>query len=300
MNYLLWLQRIREALGPVFENLLNGISYLSTAAIFVLLVIYWCFHKKTGEFALLCYGIGQTLNQTLKAILCVQRPWILNELIKPSEKAIKSATGYSFPSGHSESSFAAYGALVLKKFGKTPMTIGLVILICLIGLSRNFLGVHTLQDVLAGFGVGLISILIVYALERNYGKYNDKMISFIGLAAVSFMSIYVLLKGYSGSEEQALLMKIDAMKAYGFMAGCIISFFLEKNYVNFDTEEMTKKKCVIRLCTGLLMVLPVYLFSVDVLRLFANEMAAQWLRTFITAVVAIGLVPLVFKRLEKM
>ena len=78
------------------------------------------------------------------------------------------------------------------------------------------------------------------------------------------------------------------------------SFFLEKNYVNFDTEEMTKKKCVIRLCTGLLMVLPVYLFSVDVLRLFANEMAAQWLRTFITAVVAIGLVPLVFKRLEKM
>lgn len=300
MNYLLWLQKIREALGPVFENLLNGISYLSTVAVFVLLIIYWCFHKKTGKFALLCYGIGQTLNQSVKAVCCVQRPWILNDLIRPSEKAIKSATGYSFPSGHSESSFAAYGALVFKKFGKTPMTVGLIIMIGLIGLSRNFLGVHTLQDVLAGFGVGLISIIAVYLLEKYQGCYNEKTISLIGFIGVIAMSVFVLEKGYSGSEEQALLMKKDAMKAYGFMAGSVIAFFLERRYVRFKTEEMNRRKYFIRLCTGAVLLLPVYVYSAQLLTPFLGEVLAQWGRTFLSSVVAVWLVPYVFTRLEKM
>lgn len=300
MDYLLWLQKIREALGPVFENLLNGISYLSTIAVFVLLVVYWCFHKKTGKFALLCYGIGQTLNQSIKAVCCVQRPWILNELIKPSEKAIKSATGYSFPSGHSESSFAAYGALVFKKFGKTPMAIGLIIMIGLIGLSRNFLGVHTLQDVLAGFAVGFISIVAVYLLEKHQCCYDERNVSLISLAGVVAVSVYVLKKGYSGSEDQALLMQKDAMKAYGFMAGSIIAFFLERRYVRFKTEEMNRRKYLIRLCTGVILLLPVYVFSARLLMPLIGEVLAQWGRTFLSSVVAIWLVPYVFTRLEKM
>lgn len=300
MDYLLWLQKIREALGPVFENLLNGISYLSTIAVFVLLVIYWCFHKKTGKFALLCYGIGQTLNQSIKAVCCVQRPWILNDMIKPSEKAIKSATGYSFPSGHSESSFAAYGALVFKKFGKTPMAVGLMIMIGLIGLSRNFLGVHTLQDVLAGFGIGFVSIVAVYILEKYKGCYDEEKVSLLGLVSVIALSAYVMKKGYTGSQEQALLMQKDAMKAYGFMTGSVIAFFLERRYVRFKTEEMTRRKYFIRLCTGIVLLLPVYCFSGYLLIPFLGEAVAQWGRTFVSSIVAIWLVPYVFTRLEKM
>lgn len=300
MDYLLWLQKIRESLGPVFENLLNGISYLSTIAVFVLLVIFWCFHKRTGKFALLCYGIGQTLNQSIKAICCVQRPWILNDMIKPSEKAIKSATGYSFPSGHSESSFAAYGALIFKKFGKTPMAIGLIIMIGLIGLSRNFLGVHTLQDVLAGFGIGLLAIVMVFLLEKYQGCYDERNISLAGLGVIAALSIYVLKKGYTGSEEQALLMQKDAMKAYGFMAGSVIAFSLERRFVGFKTEDMNSRKYLVRLCTGVILLLPVYVFSARFLTPFLGEVLAQWGRTFISAIVAIWLVPFVFTHLEKM
>ena len=104
------------------------------------------------------------LNQLLKRIL--QRP-------RPTEYRIIEETGYSFPSGHSMISMAFYGYLIYliykyvkNKYIKWISIILLSILICAIGISRIYLGVHYTSDVLGGFLIS-ISYLIIYISAVN-------------------------------------------------------------------------------------------------------------------------------------
>ena len=104
------------------------------------------------------------LNQLLKRIL--QRP-------RPTEYRIIEETGYSFPSGHSMISMAFYGYLIYliykyvkNKYIKWISIILLSILICVIGISRIYLGVHYTSDVLGGFLIS-ISYLIIYISAIN-------------------------------------------------------------------------------------------------------------------------------------
>ena len=104
------------------------------------------------------------LNQLLKRIL--QRP-------RPTEYRIIEETGYSFPSGHSMISMAFYGYLIYliykyvkNKYIKWISITLLSILICVIGISRIYLGVHYTSDVLGGFLIS-ISYLIIYISAVN-------------------------------------------------------------------------------------------------------------------------------------
>ena len=104
------------------------------------------------------------LNQLLKRIL--QRP-------RPTEYRIYEETGYSFPSGHSMISMAFYGYLIYliykyvkNKYIKWISIVLLSILICAVGISRIYLGVHYTSDVLGGFLIS-ISYLIIYISAIN-------------------------------------------------------------------------------------------------------------------------------------
>ena len=104
------------------------------------------------------------LNQLLKRIL--QRP-------RPTEYRIIEETGYSFPSGHSMISMAFYGYLIYliykyveNKYVKWILISLLSVLICLIGVSRIYLGVHYTSDVLGGFLIS-ISYLVIYISAAN-------------------------------------------------------------------------------------------------------------------------------------
>ena len=116
-------------------------------------------NKKIGISILSNLVIITILNQLLKKIL--QRP-------RPTEFRIVEETGYSFPSGHSMVSMAFYGYLIYliyryikNKYIKWLLIVLLSILICLIGISRIYLGVHYTSDVLGGFLLS-ISYLVVY------------------------------------------------------------------------------------------------------------------------------------------
>jgi len=104
------------------------------------------------------------LNQLLKRLL--QRP-------RPTEFRIIEETGYSFPSGHSMVSMAFYGYLIYliyrfvkNKYLKWISIVLLSLLICLIGISRIYLGVHYTSDVLGGFLIS-ISYLVIYISASN-------------------------------------------------------------------------------------------------------------------------------------
>ena len=149
---------ISDFVTPIAKFITNfgGAIFLSIATVMLFLFIK---NKKIGLSIISNIVIITILNQLLKRIL--QRP-------RPTEFRIVEETGYSFPSGHSMVSMAFYGYLIYliyryikNKYVKWTLITILSILICLIGISRIYLGVHYTSDVLGGFLIS-ISYLVVY------------------------------------------------------------------------------------------------------------------------------------------
>ena len=149
---------ISDTLTPIIKIITNfgGIVCLVVLAILSFIFIK---NKKIGLAIIGNLGISALLNNILKMIL--QRP-------RPTGYRLIEETGYSFPSGHSMASMAFYGFFIYlvyknvkNKYIKWGLIAVLSLLIVLIGLSRVYLGVHYLSDVLGGFLV-TISYLIIY------------------------------------------------------------------------------------------------------------------------------------------
>ena len=154
---------ISDFATPIAKFITNfgGAIFLVIATITLFIVIK---NKKIGISILSNVALVTVLNQLIKRIL--QRP-------RPTEYRIIEETGYSFPSGHSMVSMAFYGYFIylIYKYVKNKyvkwISISLLsLLICAIGISRIYLGVHYTSDVLGGFLIS-ISYLIIYISAAN-------------------------------------------------------------------------------------------------------------------------------------
>lgn len=154
---------ISDFATPIAKFITNfgGAIFLIIATIILFILIK---NKKIGFSIISNLVIVTILNQLLKNIL--QRP-------RPNEFRIIEETGYSFPSGHSMVSMAFYGYLIYliyryvkNKYVKWALIVLLSILICTIGISRIYLGVHYTSDVLGGFLIS-ISYLVIYISAVN-------------------------------------------------------------------------------------------------------------------------------------
>ena len=157
-NNILRKYFIKDSITPYMKMITNfgGARCLITITILLLILIK---NKKIGLITLTNLVVITILNQILKIVL--KRP-------RPTEFRIINETGYSFPSGHSMISMAFYGLLIYliykkikNKYLKATLIIILLLLILAIGISRIYLGVHYVSDVIGGFLIS-ISYLIVY------------------------------------------------------------------------------------------------------------------------------------------
>lgn len=154
---------ISDFATPIAKIITNfgGAIFLIEITVILFILIK---NKKIGVAITTNLVLVALLNQLLKNIL--QRP-------RPTEYRIIQETGYSFPSGHSMASMAFYGYLIYliykyveNKNIKWILITLLSILICSIGISRIYLGVHYTSDVLGGFLIS-ISYLVIYISAIN-------------------------------------------------------------------------------------------------------------------------------------
>ncbi len=156
---LMWIQ----------ENLRNGftdkffsvITYVGEKGIFWILVgivlLFFPKTRKCGIMMLTALTIGFLTGECLtKNLVCRDRPFIYFGL-DPSELLIKAPSGYSFPSGHTCSSFAASTSVFMnnKKWGTAALALA-----CCIAFSRVFLFVHFPTDIIVGILWGITSAVI--------------------------------------------------------------------------------------------------------------------------------------------
>lgn len=154
-------------LAPVMAAL----SYMGEAgAIWILAGIIMLFFKKTrlvGAMALTAMAAGYLFGEIgVKNLVCRPRPFVANPDMVLN---IAPPSGYSFPSGHSCSSFAAATVMFLrdKRYG-----IPALVLAALIAFSRLYNFVHFPSDVLCGILLGIVCALVTVLVFKKTGLAN--------------------------------------------------------------------------------------------------------------------------------
>ena len=187
---------------------------------------------------------GEVINGLLKLIVCAYRPWIRSDKINPAGDSKVAATGYSFPSGHSTVATIHYGTIFAWQRKKRMwLAIVCAVLLFLTCFSRNYLGVHTPQDVLVGFGVSVVLIIVVGFSQKKL-EGNQKavdILTFAGIAAVLGVLIFVMFKPYPMDYDangnllvDPQRMMNDTFKACGGFIGLMIGSYIERHFIRYE------------------------------------------------------------------
>ena len=149
MGVLYALESIRT---PALDKIMSVITLLGGELFFMVIAVtvFWCVSKREGYYLMIVGFFGTVINQFLKILCCVPRPWIKDPDFTIVESARAEATGYSFPSGHTQNAVATYGGIA-RYIRRGWLRVVLVVLTVLIAFSRMYLGVHTPLDVGVSF-----------------------------------------------------------------------------------------------------------------------------------------------------
>ena len=252
--YLLWLQNFRNSIDNALTPFMESVSLFAITYILLLPVfVYWCLNKKIGAYILFSLVISWALNAVVKLTCCIYRPWIRDPRVIPAGDSIRTATGYSFPSGHTMMATPIYGGMAIYA-RKIKWLCGLFILAILVtGFSRNYLGVHTPQDVVVGLILSVVSLYIASWLlglmERKPEKENMiLLICFIlGVAAL----VYIEKKPYPMDYVDGKLlvdpvrMTRDAWGNIGGFLALIAAYYTEKRWVKFEAVGFNVKGVIL-------------------------------------------------------
>ena len=308
INILLFLQEFRNGAGSCLQKFMTKMSYIGEMETVLILtaLIYWCVHKKIGTYLLMGWSGNRVVNGLLKVTACVYRPWIRDARIIPDSDALAAATGYSFPSGHSMNGASLYGGAGLRKELPRGLRIVLLLIMVLIGFSRNYLGVHTPQDVIVGITAGLLVMWLTGKLLNLLEAHPEKdlLVLVIGGAIAAAVAVFAALKSYPvdyDAQGQLLVdgakMANDTFKGVGWCVGFLLGWVLERRFVGFSTDVPMLTR-VVRLVTGLLGHYGVSLILVPLVKAWIPGAAGSILSCFLQMFYVSFLFPWCMKRAE--
>ena len=270
------LRQIQSIANPFFDFLFQLITICGEQIVLISIIsiIYWALDKKFGEYIAYSVLTSVLLNNAIKDIFKMKRP-IGEEGIRTLRE--QTATGYSFPSGHTQSASSFYGSMAIYLKNRVMYIIATVMII-LIGFSRLYLGVHYPKDVIVGGILGVLTSLICYKL---YNRVENKMLLYV----VTF-AIFIPALTFAHSA--------DFIKGMGTYLGFIIGIYIEKRYVNFSTEGNTGNK-IIRVLLGIVILLVLQLGLKVIL---PSGTIFSFIRYALISLIGIGVYPMIFKNLN--
>ncbi len=245
-SILRFLHRIAT---PFLDLLANGASFFGeeTFVIAIVLLVFWNINKQKG-FALYMNVLTSVLIMgILKAVVRAPRPFVVLEEI--AGKRMETATGYSFPSGHTTTAASFYTsiALLLKK---RICSIIAAIMIVLVGVSRLYLGVHWPNDVFAGLLIGVSISFLLYRWSLQLFEDRVRLVRFsirYGLIATFVSLILSVLLNMELVDPVAFN---DLMKTLALAGAGLLGFGFEEQIVRYRVEASLTKK-ILRYLLGM-------------------------------------------------
>jgi membrane-associated phospholipid phosphatase len=256
-------------LGPML-----GFTFFGSQEFFLLLLllVYWCLHKRRGMDLAALILVSVSINSIVKVFAQQPRPFWLDPALQRA-----AANSFSFPSGHAQNAAIVFGyfawVLLHSAAGRrrTWGAAGLAALALVVGVSRTYLGVHFPGDVLAGWLLGLILLALYLWLSPAVAAWLRKrsLLTHIVLAALVAAVILAanaaglaLARGVSAMPAAFYALgaasgRDEAAAAAGMTLGLWIGLALEARYVRFVVDGPILQRAARYLC-GAVVLLALY------------------------------------------
>lgn len=223
LDILMYLQSIRNEL---LTGIFTFFTICTEVPVITVLtgVIYWCINKKAGQRTIFALCGSLNINAGVKNYVKMPRPIGTDGL---QSLRIETATGYSFPSGHTQTS-TTFWTSMMYLFRKSWIYIIGILMIIGAGISRLYLGVHWPMDVIVAWGFGIVLSVIFIKL---FDYIDDSKNYYI---LVVLMLVFGVCTYFIGGE--------DLYKMFGLYTGFALGYMVEDTFINFSTENETRRK----------------------------------------------------------
>lgn len=238
MEFLYFLESLRSPWLNEFMLLItqlgDEIAFLVTA-----LILFWCVDKKRGYYILSVGFLGTLANQFMKLFFRNPRPWVLDQNFTILEQARDGASGYSFPSGHTQSSVGTFGGIAYT-FKNRWIRIIAIIIAVLVPFSRMYIGVHTPLDVLVAAAMAVALILLLQPVFcGNNGRYIPVVFCVMTILAVAFLCYVEYYPFPTDIDEHNLLSGIkNAYTLLGALLGLLVVYIVDEKWIQFPTKAV--------------------------------------------------------------
>lgn len=306
MPFLYFLESIRH---PVLDTLFSIITLCGEETVFMAvgMMVFWCVDKYRGYY-LLCVGfLGTVLNQFLKILCRVPRPWVKDPNFTIVESAREAAGGYSFPSGHTQTAVGLFGGIA-RMSARTWLRASMITLAALVALSRMYLGVHTPADVLTSLAIATALLLVAYPLFER-ARTSPRLMSTILLSFLGIMIAYlcfVLLFPFPADVyAEGAIHNLESARKNGYtLLGCALGlplvYLVDLKWTKFDTRAVWWVQ-ILKVVGGLLVVLAVKeLLRAPLDAIFRGHLAARSVRYFLMVAAGGILWPMSFRHLTRL
>jgi membrane-associated phospholipid phosphatase len=279
---------LQSAFSPTLDLLFILFTLLGEDYVYLSLIaiMFWCFNKRGGVRMAYLLLVSAYLNYGLKMAFNMDKP--------PSEYRIiqKDDLSYGFPSGHTQNAVTFWGWIGFKS-RRAWRRIFYFTLIFLIGLSRIYLGVHYLGDVLGGLLFGAAFLIGTYKtvpyLEKQLNRIPRMLRDYL-LPFISLLLFGISLAVFPDTTRG------DSALICGSLFGFSLGVPLESRHVNISMDISRRAK-VIRSMVGLATVFGLYTitsFGSNSLS-FVTLVYMQFVRYAIVAFTMVFIVPLILK-----
>ena len=309
INILLALQDFRNGAGAFLAGFLSKMTWLGemNTALIILALIYWCVSKDYGEYFLMGWSGNRLVNGLLKVTVCAYRPWIRDARVVPYGDSITTATGYSFPSGHTMNAASLFGGGAIRKELPRVLRVVLGLVFLLVGFSRNYMGVHTPQDVLVGAASGILVMYLTLKLMQWVKGHPEKdlWVVCIGVVLAIAVAVFAAVKPYPVDKDatgkvlvDGAKMANDTFKGVGWCVAFLTGWILERRFIQFSTDISMMKRMT-RLTVGLLSYYAVSLMLVPAVKGWIAGAPGTFISCYLQMFYVSFIFPWLLKRFEK-
>lgn len=263
--------------NPFLDLFFQAVTMIGEDAFIIVAItlIYWCVNKKFGYRLGFTYLSSIILNGVVKEIFKIERPFNKEGI---RSLRVETATGYSFPSGHTQGSTTFFTSVMLY-FKKTWLYILGTILVLLVMISRLYLGVHTLTDVLGGFILGFLWVFLANKI-MDYVEDGKEHLLFIIIITIAIGTFFFKAPDY--------------FKAAGITSSFILGYYIETRYINFEPKQAINIQ-IIKYLIGITVAIVIKsLFK----KILPVGNIGDFIRYFALGIWVTVLAPMVFKRIS--
>ncbi len=237
--FILWLQSFST---PALDSFFKLVTLLGDEKFYLVFLplVYWCFDKRLGIRLALLVLASDTINLWCKWAGGLPRP-------DPTKvRYVTSQGGPGFPSGHTQSVTVAFGYLAsqLQRWAVHAVAAALVFLVA---LSRMYLGVHHVFDVLGGLAIGYLVLFVFVKVtppaERRWRRLSRGVRYAVALGLPVALFLIWPLEDTAGD--------------LGALAGFAVGSLLETGHVRFATAGAPLQR-VLRFLLGAVLVGALY------------------------------------------